>query len=72
MTETENWIDKNIKETDTFYYILSKDIPANNKKSIVDYLTTNGWEYRTVLSRSITKRGYKKMKFVRFSNELDN
>ena len=60
--EYEEWLSNNKLTTDSFDYVLMKDINEYNESvGLIEFMKSNGWEYRKQLSRSITKRGYKKM-----------
>lgn len=54
-------IDEIKKTSEGFEYVLIKDMSKEYKQQIIDKLVNDGFEYHSKVSRTITKRGYKKL-----------
>ena len=53
----------NIQKSDKYYYILSADIPKQQRKEIDEMLKNMGWIYTKSINRSkVNKCGYKRLK----------
>ena len=59
----DDWIINNRVETDSFWYLLMKDINEfDDRQRLIEHLESEGWSFRKTISKAITKRGYKLMK----------
>ena len=59
----DDWIINNRVETDSFWYLLMKDINEfEDRQRLIEHLENEKWVFHTTISRAIRKRGYKLMK----------
>lgn len=54
-----NTVINNVKhETNNYYYVLCKDIPKTQRELFIKHLLSDGYEYKSRISKSVSKRGY--------------